>query len=97
MSRKRLESMTEDELMVAELIQIIRCERLRSKHPDEEAIKDCYDLISEIMEIPLDEVVITMEEKIREEKRHRRLNKLLWIGVVIAAIGVVSWRVYCLF
>jgi hypothetical protein len=96
MDRKRLESMTDDELMVAELMRIVRAERAKGNCGDEEAVQDCFDQISEIMGIPRDEVEETIEAKVKEEqgqRKRRRLSRMIAGGA--AAVVMITGITAC--
>jgi len=52
--------------MIAELIRIVRLEREKGTQADEAAIRDAYEQISEIMEIPVEEVEKPIEKGMRD-------------------------------
>lgn len=98
MDRKRLESMTDDELMVAELMRIVRAERAKGHCGDEEAVQDCFDQISEITGIPRDEVEETIEAKVKEEqgqRKRRRLSRIIagFAAAVVMITGITACSV----
>jgi hypothetical protein len=95
MDRKHLKNMTDEELMVAELLRIIRAERSKPQG-DEEAVRDCLDQIAEITGIPRDEVEYTVELKVKEQQTQNRRKKLSRILAGIAvSVAVVMGITAC--
>ena len=78
---------------LSDLIHIVRLELEKGPAADEVVIRDAYEQISEIMEIPVEEVEETIEKGLFDYDKIKRGNKVLWIIVIAAGVAVVIWRV----
>ena len=66
---------------LSDLIHIVRIELEKGPAADEEAVQKAYNQISEIMEIPVEEVEATFEKGLLDYDKIKRRNKVLWIIV----------------
>ena len=82
--------------MIAELIRIVRLEREKGTQADEAVIRDAYEQISEIMEIPVEEVEKILDTGMWDYDKIKRRNRVLWIFVIAAGVAVLVWRVQML-
>ena len=78
---------------LSDLIHTVCLERDKGPAADEAAIQDAYEQISEIMEIPVEEVEATLEKGLLDYDKIKRRNKVLWMIVIAAGVAVVIWRV----
>jgi hypothetical protein len=78
---------------LSDLIHIVCLERDKGPAADEETVQKAYNQISEIMEIPVEEVEATFEKGLLDYDKIKRRNKVLWIIIIAAGVAVVIWRV----
>lgn len=75
--------------MITELIRIVRLEREKGTQADETAIRDAYEQISEIMEIPVEEVEEILDTGMWDYDKIKMRNRLLWVIGIAAAVAVL--------
>lgn len=94
MPKHSFNKIKEDDALIADLIHIVPLELEKGPAADEEDIRDAYKRISELMEIPVEEVEDTLETGIRDYDKIQRRNRWLWGIAIAAGVAVLVWRVW---